>query len=150
MPMYACQLWNKYTQMSINGICFSSVSPVRSNQNLLCVPWHLVIFFSCDSYITPTVSNDVCKQNTILYKTSKIPTVKAYYKLVKTNGCQPQAKCHTKTFETLVKTIYMLFCAAEHPHLAFFSLLIQNLMLECLHFFPLPDSYLMMSECSYG
>jgi len=34
-----------------------------------------------------------------------------------TNGCYPEAKYLTKTFETLIKTIYMLLCAAVHPHL---------------------------------
>jgi len=34
---------------------------------------------------------------------------------VKTNTWQPPAKYLTKTFVTLIKTIYMLSCAPEHP-----------------------------------
>jgi len=35
---------------------------------------------------------------------------------VKTNGCQHPAKHIAKTFETMIKSIHMLLCAAEHPH----------------------------------
>ena len=72
----------------------------------------------------------------------KIKTSKKYQSpnlalgLVKTNGCQPQAKCLAKTFETLIKSIDMILCAAEHPHPTFFVRLLQNLMLDDLHFSP--------------
>jgi len=35
---------------------------------------------------------------------------------VKTNVSKPQANCLAKTFETLIKTICMLLCAAEYPN----------------------------------
>jgi len=46
-----------------------------------------------------------------------------------------------KTFETLIKTIYMPLCTNKHPHLIYFLLFFcwmftSNLMLECLHFIP--------------
>jgi len=45
----------------------------------------------------------------------------------------------------------MLLCTTEHPHSTFLTIcLIQNLMLKCLNFFPLPDYYLMISETRYS
>jgi len=56
-------------------------------------------------------------------------------------------KTLAKTFDTLIKTIYMLLYTTEHSHPTFLTIcLIQNLMLKCLHFFPLPDYYVMISE----
>jgi len=45
----------------------------------------------------------------------------------------------------------MLLCVAEHP-IQFFSRLLQNLMLERLHFSPTAGSLFdeLMSECSYS
>jgi len=53
-----------------------------------------------------------------------------------------------KTFQTLIKTIYMLLCADEHPQRRFRSIfyfcsvgcLPQNLMLEYIHFSPTAGS----------
>jgi len=39
--------------------------------------------------------------------------------LVKANDCQSQAKYLAKTFETMIKTIYLLLWVAEYPHLIF-------------------------------
>jgi len=45
----------------------------------------------------------------------------------------------------------MLLYTTEHPHPTFLVIyLIQNLMLICLHFFPLPDYYVMISESRYS
>jgi len=49
-------------------------------------------------------------------------------KVVKTNGCQPQAQCLAKTLETLIKTVCMLLCGAENPHPTFFSRLLRNVV----------------------
>jgi len=52
-----------------------------------------------------------------------------------------------KTFDTLIKTTYMLLYTTEHSHPTFLTIyLIQNLMLKYRHFFPLPDYYLMINE----
>jgi len=58
-----------------------------------------------------------------------------------TNGCPPHPKnISQKTFDTSIKTIYMLLYATEHPHPIFLAIcFIQNLMLKCPHFFPPPD-----------
>ena len=67
----------------------------------------------------PCHVEDVRKLNTwlnCLYETSKIAPSNLASNLVKTKGCQPQGKYLAKTFETLIKTIYMLLCAAEQHH----------------------------------
>jgi len=66
-----------------------------------------------------------------------------------TNGCPPHAKYLAKSFDTLIKTIYMLLYTTEHSHPAFLTIyLIQNLMLNCFNFFLLSDYHLMISESS--
>ena len=57
-----------------------------------------------------------------------------------TNGCPPHAKSIS---------IYMLLYTTERPHATYLAIyIIQNLMLKCLHCFPLPDYYL-ISECRH-
>ena len=56
------------------------------------------------------------------------------------NSCPPHAKSIS---------IYMFLYTIEHPHVTYLAIyLIQNLMLKCLHFFPLPDYYF-ISECRH-
>jgi len=93
---------------------------------------------------------DVQKPNTYLnlfYKTSKIPSVQCCFK---TSGCQSQAKYLAKTFETLIKTNYMFLCASEHHHPAFLAICFRTWCQNVFIFFPLSNSYLMISECSYS
>jgi len=92
---------------------------LRSNVNHPFASWRLMIFvFSCDSSSPPPCRG--CAQakhvSNFFHKTSKIPTVKFCFKLVKTNVCQSEAKYLAKIFETLIKANYILLCAAEHSH----------------------------------
>jgi len=41
--------------------------------------------------------------------------------LVKTNSCLPQAQYLSKTFEILIKIIFMLLCAAVHHYPIFLA-----------------------------
>jgi len=52
----------------------------------------------------------------VKYQTSNLAS-----NLLKTNGCQPEAKYLAITFETLIKTICVLLRAAEDPHPTFLT-----------------------------
>jgi len=65
-----------------------------------------------------------------------------------TNGCPPHAKyISQKTFDALIKTIYMLLYTSEHSHPTFLTIYLNSEPdVKYLHFFPVPDYYLMISE----
>jgi len=53
-------------------------------------------------------------------------------------------KIASKTYETLIKKMYMLLCTAKHTHPMISTILLEP-DIKILLF-----SYLMMSECSYS
>jgi len=66
---------------------------------------------------------------------------------MKTNVCHSQAKYLAKTFETLIKKVYMLLCATKHPILLASPFTSEPYVRMSSFFLRPPDSCLMTSEC---
>jgi len=136
------------------GVCFSSVLPLRSYQNLPCASWRLMFsVFSYDFSITPSMSMMCASElqyiKKRLYKTSELPSYQPsnpVSNLVKTDGCQPQSR---KTNWNLDQNNVHAFVRRWAPS-SYILAVASGPDVRMFSFFPLSDSSLMMNECSYS
>ena len=124
-----------------------------------CVAPHDSSYFLWFLYHLWHYVDDVCKSNILyknwIYTTSQTLTAKSYFTVnsVKTNACQLHVRRLAKHLELWSKQSNLhAFAPLSSPSNSFFSFhhLSQNLMLECVHFFPTAGSLHDYDEWSYS